>query len=485
MVSTCQGPGVKRDESSSARRSYLRAVGAAAVAATLAGCGEWGRDPDPTETTRRETETPTTDATTPDTTEARETTESEDDIDPETTDRFENVVNVADAGADTSGGDPVNAVLDEHLADNTLFYFPEGRYRLRGWRVVDYRNVGVVGDDAVLVPPDGKQDYWLMWDELRDLVFTGFTLDCTAQETAPVNYITVTGGDNVVRDVALRGHRQVPRGGFEIAVADPDSRLLFENVRLPDGSTAGNAIYTFPKSVGTLVVRDCRVEHWAEGLYASPHSGPLEVVGGYYANCGIDQVRVGGGPSGAVVRGVTVRVDDPRQPDSKPNMRGIWMEEGASVRIRNCDVAITDLTGTYSSGAIVVGQQFGSATVENTRVRTDASARAIHVRKPVDSIEGQTMPSMNSLPENWGVTCRNVRIEGSASSGAAIRASGRDNCTFENICIRHASGSRDGVFVTDAEGCAVRDSLIAVSGRTITTRDANVRTNGNRRNGSC
>ncbi len=476
MCSSGKRPGVTEDDRRLNRRAYLRALGATGAAGPLAGCGGLDADPDgtATETTGR---TPT--GGEPAEAPARENATTE------ATDRFETVVNVADEGADTAGEERVDDLLAELAADDTMLYFPAGRYRLGKWNLSGHRNIGVVGDDATFVPPAGKQDYWLAWGQLEDLLFEGFALDCTADGVAPVNHISVTGGQSAVRDVALRGHRRVPRSGFEIAAADPDAELLFEDVRLPDGSTAGNAIYTFPKSVGRLRIRNCRVEDWAEGLYASPHSGPLEIVGGHYANNGIDQVRVGGGPSGATVRDVTVRVDDPEHADSKPNMRGIWMEEGGRVRIENCDIAITDLTGTYSSGAIVVGQQFGAATIADTTIRTDADAPAISVRNPIDSIEGQTMPSMDRLPEDWRVECRNVTVTGSVGSGTAIRAVDRDDCVFENICVSHPEGSRDGVLVESAEGCAVRNATIAVGGDAVVGEDATVETTAVRTDGSC
>jgi len=476
MYPSGQHPGVTEDDPRLKRRACLRALGATAAAGALSGCG--GRTDGPDDTATETGRTTTGSGGPGETTDPTSTTTAE-------ADRFETVVNVADAGADTDAEERIDSLLADLAADDTMLYFPEGRYRLGKWKLNDYRNLGIAGDGATFVPPAGKQNYWLAWGELEDLLFEGITLDCTADGVAPVNHISVTGGRSVVRDVSLRGHRQVPRSGFEIAAADPDAELLFENVRLPDGSTAGNAIYTFPKSVGSLTVRNCRVEDWAEGLYASPHSGPLEVVGGYYANNGIDQVRVGGGPSGAVVRDVTVRVDDPERADSKPNMRGIWMEEGGRVRIENCDIAITDLTGTYSSGAIVVGQQFGAATIEDTTIRTDVETPAISVRNPIDSIEGQTMPSMDRLPEDWRVTCRNVTVTGSVGSGTAIRAVDRDDCTFENICVSHPEGSRDGVRVESAEGCAVRDATIAVGGDAVVTEEATVETSGVRTDGSC
>ena len=451
------------------RREYLRLVSSSGVG-MFTGCSALSQKPPET--------TQTTDATT-----VPETTTTT--IEAVDKNRFDTVVNVAAAGADASGETPINSVLENTVGDDTLLYFPPGRYRLKTWELTNYRNLGIVGENAALVPPNGKQNYWLIWKQLQDFLFAGFTLDGRAEGVAPVTYLSVSGGTNIVRGVTVRGHRSVPRSGFEIAVMNPDAHLQFQNVSLPDGSIGGNGIFVFPKSVGQLTFQDCRIEHWAEGLYGSYHSGPLEVIGGYYANNGIDQVRVGGGTAGAVVRGVTVRVDNPKQPKYKPNMRGIWAEEGGHVRIENCDIALTDLTGTYSDGAIVVGKQFGEVTVEDTQIRTDAIAPAITIRTPIESMEDEWMPSMNSLPESWLFVGRNIQITGAATKGVAIRVNGRNDCLFEEICIQHPEGSRDGISVSHAAGCVVQDSTINVSGDAITTTDATVATDNLRMNESC
>ncbi|PSQ46991.1 hypothetical protein BRD15_07955 [Halobacteriales archaeon SW_6_65_15] len=61
----------------------------------------------------------------------------------------------------------------------------------------------------------------------------------------------------------------------------------------------------------------------------------------------------------------------------------------------------------------------------------------------------------------------------------------RDDCLFDGVCIQHPNGSRDGFEISNAEGCAVRDSVIAVGGDAITTEGATVVTNGVREDGSC
>ncbi|WP_135852533.1 hypothetical protein [Halorussus salinus] len=477
------------DERSATRRAYLRTAGTVAAVGALAGCG--GRDRGPTTRTSTDTTdvTPGDGTATSDGTPTGDGTATGDGTDTPTPSElverrgYETVVNVADASVNADDAEEMEAFVEERAGDDTLLYFPPGRYRLAEWRATEYRNLGIVGDDAVLEAPRDV-NYWLKWAGLDDLLFEGFTIDCRADGVAPIARVGVAGGTSAVRDVTVRGHRHAPRNGFEIEVTDPDGELTFENVALPDGSTTGHAMYVFPASAGTLTFRNCRIEDWHEGLYAAYHRGPLRLLGGYYANNGIEQVRVGGGTSGALVRGVTVRVDDPKRPKHKPNMRGIWAEEGASARIVDCDVAITDLTGTYSSGGIVVGTQFGEVTVENTEVRIDTDTYALSLRNPIDSMSGQTIPSMDRLPKRTRVTARNVRISGEATTGTAVRAVRRDDCRFERVCIQHG-GSRDGIAVENADGCAVRNSTIDVGGEAIRSEEASVTTRGVRTSGSC
>ncbi len=470
------------DERSTTRRAYLRTAGTVAAVGALAGCG--GRDRGPETRTSTDT-TPGSGTETDDGTTTGDGTATDTPTPSELVERrgYETVVNVADASVDTDDAEAMKAFVEERAGDDTLLYFPPGRYRLAEWRATDYRNLGIVGDDAVLEAP-ADVTYWLKWAGLDDLLFEGFVIDCRADGVAPIARVGVAGGTSAVRNVAVRGYRYAPRNGFEVEVIDPDGELAVENVALPDGATAGHAIYVFPESAGTLTFRNCRIEDWHEGLYAAYHRGPLRVLGGYYANNGIEQVRVGGGTSGALVRGVTVRVDDPKRPKHKPNMRGIWAEEGARARIVDCDVAITDLTGTYSSGGIVVGTQFGEVTIENTAVRIDTDTYAVSLRNPIDSMAGQTIPSMDRLPERTRVTARNVRISGEATTGTAVRAVRRDDCRFERVCIRHG-GSRDGIAVENAEEFAVRDSTIDVGGEAIRSDEADVSTRDVHTSGSC
>ncbi len=290
-------------------------------------------------------------------------------------DRFEEVIDVGESNVDDTGTETVDSAVNESIRDGALLYFPPGTYRLSNLDLSGRSNCGFVGNDATLLVPPEEQGNWIYGEPVRNVLFDGFTFDYTDPTATPVVAFSVTGKKNVLRDIEFEGHHgATPRSGLELEVPKRSASLLVERVRMRGGSTKGNGIFTH-SGEGSLQFVDCRVEHWAEGLYASPHSGPLLVRGGTYANNGIDQIRIGGGTSGARVENATARVDNPRNAAAKPNMRGIWLEEGTNAVVDNCTVEITDLTGTYSSGGIVVETQFGTARITNTASRRTVAFR--------------------------------------------------------------------------------------------------------------
>lgn len=387
-----------------------------------------------------------------------ETTEGTISVGTPKAEQYENVIDIVEAGADPTGSDPIDPVLEEAAANDTLLQFPEGAYFLERWNFKDYSNLALVGDGATLVPPSGLQDYWLFGTNLRNFRFEGFGYDNSADKTAPITLFFVTGGTNVVRDVAIDGFREAGEKdhGFEFSVQKADATLLVENVRMPDGSSGGSAVYVHPESPGTLSFRDCHIEDWYEGLYASAHSGPLSVIGGTYANSGIQQIRVGGSTHGATIRDATVRVDGPSHPEQKENLRGIWLKEGANGVVENCDIRMTDLAGRSASAAIVIETQYGNAIIRDTHIRTDEPVNAIRIREPVEEYDPEQMPGMDGLPDDWTPTVQNVTITGDAEQNRAIRVHGRSNALFQNVVLEQEQGDRQGMYIdSDSNNCTI------------------------------
>lgn len=448
------------------RRQVLKHAGVAL--AGLGGCYTQ---------TRRRTETPT---------ERDTSTEASTDGDGTPTpsdrarleDRFETVYNVAEEGADDSGEQYVDDIVHDLVGDDTLLYFPSGTYRIGGLRFRDVSNFGLLGDGATFSIGTRGRSVSLAFQHVSDVHVEGFTLDNSTSNTAAWCDFKCVGGSNVVRDYAVTDFVDVDErtNGFTLMAEGGDTELTLRNVDLSQGARNGAAAFVFPQrefydpnnDPGTIEFRDCVMKQWGkEGLYASAHGGPLRVIGGEYANNAIVQVRVGGGnaETEAVVRDVTARVTGipDHIPDGNRILRGIWLKEGDRALVENCTVEISGVGPGQTQGAIVVNNQFGRATVRDCELTTNVQQPAIRADDPVEEYRPGPMPSMDQLPDAWGLTCENVVIRGESANTPAVAVSERDGCRFTNVSIEETGQASDGVHLDNVADCRIDESAVTVS----------------------
>jgi len=433
-----------KSESGLSRRDLLK-LGSAAGAATLAGCpGLDLGDEQGTETPQSD-ETPSGgEQTTPD-----EGTEREQSI-PHA-DSYETVVNmVADAGADPEGNESIVPILANQAGNDTLLYFPEGRYLMDGmWTLREFTNLGIVGDGATIVPRNGYTGYLFVLGyahkSATDLLVEGLEFDFTADETNPRPLQAQVEDNLVVRDVAASGTSGTAR--FDVTTEGGSG--VVERLRLPDGGRDPNRVGVLvgPENVGEITFRKCHVEGFpGNGLYASPSNGPIHVEGGFYANNAIASVRVS---SPATVRDVHVRCD--RAPENFENMRGIRLRNGDSVLVENCTVEMMDVT--YSEGAIVIGRMMESATIRNIDITLSADeVPAIHAKSPTNT-------------EHAAIECRDISVSGEAAKGSTVEIVDRDDCVLDNVSIEQTGDDRDGIHMIRSTESVLRSSAIDVTGR--------------------
>jgi len=431
------------------RRSLLH-LGSSTLAAVVAGC-QWHANDGGTETSRD-----------PPSETASDGEQSPEPTPPTAyTDRFETVVDVvADAGANPDAEEPINALLEDHAGDDTLLYFPPGRYLMDDiWLYDSFTDLGLVGDDATIVPKQGYNDYLfvlgLPGKGASGLLFEGFDFDFRATETHPRPVQVQIADDFVVRDVTARGSSGTAR--FDVTT-DQGSGLV-SNLSLPDGGMEPNPVGVLvgPENVGTVTFENCHVEGFpGNGLYASPSNGPVNVSGGYYANSGIANVRVSG-PT--VVRGVHVRCD--RAPDGFRNMRGIRLRHGESALVENCTVEMREVT--YSEGALVVEPLMESPTIRNLDVELSADdVMAINAKTPMDTV---AKPAID---------CEDVTVTGSARKGSAIRVVDRDDCRFTGVDVEQTGPDRDGFYFVRSSGNVLDDVTLDVTGDPIVLEQSDV-----------
>lgn len=370
-------------------------------------------------------------------------------------DRYERVVNLAEAGADTTGENPIDDALTEAVGDDTLIYFPEGRYRMRGpWWLRSAKRVAFVGNGATFIPPDGESGLMFVLggdDRLEDIRFEGLHFDVSAKHTGPRIIQAHVDDGLVVRDVSVSGQQDTDQGLARFDIRDPDGSGVVERLSLPDGGAPGTlatGCLVGSSSKGEITFRDCNIAGFPDnGLYASPAQGKVRVLGGRYQNSGISNVRVSG-PS--EVRGVHVRCDS--RPSNFSNMRGIRLRHGDGVHVVDCVVEMIDVTST--DGGIVASSGLGSATIENTQVRIDIDG--------VAAIRGKAPSHMRDAT---ALTCRNVSITGAARGEAAVQIIERPDSTFDGLCIEQTGQNRDGIYLRRSHRSSVDDTVIDVTGQ--------------------
>jgi hypothetical protein len=171
--------------------------------------------------------------------------------------------------------------------------------------------------------------------------------------------INAQGSNWTVRNVGVLGTYDGanPDSVFRLQV-DANGTGVFENVYLGDGAVADgySGVFVPTDHAGTLTIRRCNVQEWPDnGVYASApgreerdgQQGVVQVEDSYARNNNKDGFRLG--TDGSYVRGSVVYVDED-VPDSNAgleNARGVWVKEGGTVDIENCDILLADPDGSY------------------------------------------------------------------------------------------------------------------------------------------
>ncbi|WP_277555047.1 hypothetical protein [Halobaculum limi] len=439
------------------RRRYLQQLAALSAGVGLAGCGAFSEEDTPSDTpsspSPTSSSTPTAEATTQPRLQRLASAWGLDEA-----------VDLAAAGADPSGETPIDDVFEDHVGDDTLVYLPSGTYRLaESISVNGERRIGLAGDDATVVPPEGNDDvlFGFGWDTPVDAAFcAGVTFDFSADDTGGRPILARANDTVFIEDVTVEGEADVDQDLVRVDVTSAAGSGMVRRLHLPDGAPAGTGVTgceVGDANRGDVSFVDCRIAGFPDnGLYANPPEGSVSVLGGRYLNNGVAGVRVEVNDD-AVVRGVHVRCDDAE--GAGENMRGIRLRAGNSVLVEDCLVEMLEVTS--SDGAITFASELGGGTVRNCLLRVDADGvNAIRMKQAADE-----------ATQEGPFVCDSIDITGNASGGAAIEAADRSGVAFREICIHQPGPDRDGVDASSISGEFV-DSRISVTGDPFVLTDA-------------
>jgi hypothetical protein len=371
-------------------------------------------------------------------------------------DAYGTVIDAESVGADPTGTQPVNDVIEMYAKPDTLLSFPAGTYRLDPLKlegVGDFAIASASSERATFVAPAGvcTDRPYLWFKDVSGVLFDGIDVDFTA-DGAGGEVRFIADGDVTVQNARFSGSCDGQIAIFRIDVIDPDGRALVKNIAAEhDDDRQLTGIYVGHEHAGEVTFEDCDISEFTDnGLYASTPglddngNGPVHVVGGSYTNNNISNVRLG--TTGSTARDVHVVIES--VPDGyQPNARGIRLRDRRGQIVEDCSVTM-GAGVSESFGAIVSHGAHEGGLVRNTAVRVDTNeVPAIHAFRP-------------DRDDYEPLEFENVTVTGDASGSYAATLFGRDGTAFRNCTFQQRGDTRGGIYLVDATGCSIVDSYI-------------------------
>ncbi|WP_255171636.1 right-handed parallel beta-helix repeat-containing protein [Natrononativus amylolyticus] len=396
-------------------------------------------------------------------------------------DQYRTVINVVDEGADpnaagaqhTSRNNSVNPIIENFKTDDTLLYFPEGRYYFdQEFRFVNFENFGLYGPDADIVPADYHNfnrprnhrlfNLGIPAAPGNGLHFEGFDIDWRADGTGLRLIDADVTDDLLVRDIDFVGtHDSGTWGPGRFAIRDPSGSGLVERFRAPHGGEynkytphAGNhwvgptGIISNDYNAGTLTYRDCVLGGFPDnGLYAKGGSGSIRVRGGHYRNSNVAQIRIGGYDSS--IKGATLEVDTNRPDDQRQN--AVRVQDGGIVQIED-----TTMNLASANGEAVLIQNGEYTEIRDCDIRVDGNivADAISTRRSTEQVI---------------VSDTDIRMNTDGGFAVFLRETSAANprrAVLTNVTVRGDVGSENhtSAFRLNRDGAEVRSCSVRTNG---------------------
>lgn len=316
--------------------------------------------------------------------------------DPETSTSgsgYSNVVDIVEAGADDTGDESIEPILEEVADDNTLIEFPEGEYLMDGTlRLTDYDNFGMVGDDATInVAPTDDYVFKLgtYRSPINDLRVEGFTVDISGDDTGGRAFELQAADNLLARDIDISGEHDTAGGlgPMLVGLQTSDGEGLVENVSMPDGGadagggSGGTGLLVSNYHEGAVTIRDAHIGPFPDnGIYCSSDTGNVIVEGGRIENANVAGVRLRGDNS--VIDGTEFVYD--QSYEGFDGQRPIRLDGGSDLQVRNVNIDMS----ISQTEAIRVMPDIDSATITDSSMDLNGVVRdGIAITSGADNVD--------------------------------------------------------------------------------------------------
>lgn len=381
---------------------------------------------------------------------------------------FSNVINaVEDLGADPTGNEPVDGIINSNSDSGNLLVFPNGTYKLAGKVQASADGTfGMVGEGwqnangppdpsngAVFVAPPGqiaRINY-----SAQSGVLGNFVLD-QSNTNASISFVVGSSGFTEARDIAITGvvddtgsaaNEAANKVGCALIANEGATarvtRYVSIGTGLPGDKNDGGvpAIWVGDGNRGTAQIVSCVVESAADnGIYGSRTSGDTQIVGGRYSNNEVTQIRYCG--QGSFADGVTLVFDADNyqgptsgyQYNERYGVNPVKIEQPSHISkpggaiLRNADVQALS-KGQSGGGAVIFIRGHGGALkMENCRIVDALPMQTVYAEAPGSSYDPASPPPHN-------ITMNNCLVEGNDPNDI-IRIEERGNSAIIDTCIQ-------------------------------------------------
>ncbi|MDG5776840.1 glycosyl hydrolase family 28-related protein [Haloarculaceae archaeon H-GB2-1] len=312
-----------------------------------------------------------------------------------TTTSAASTVDIVEAGADPTGNERIDSVLERVAGSGVTVTFPPGTYLLNDFNLPN--GVTLKGTDATIVPtPRSSKTIWLI--KASNVTMDGFEFDYRNVDEPPM--FKFRANNFVFRNIIFRGMQQTSARSsacLRAEVPNSSSQGLIQNVYMHEGSAPAGGqdnrkgIFLEHPNEGHLIIDRVWMRHWGENtIYCRSSPGKVTIKNSYFHNTNAG-IRVGGVTD---VKNCTFVSDGdvPSQEWSggafQPGVRidgGLVNADGTAgdVLVEDCDFVMTGpdhgpaLFGVHANSGYAIMRNCRARMASDSAIRDNANTGAL------------------------------------------------------------------------------------------------------------